>query len=140
MILYFLRHGIAVEPEEWQGSDDDRPLTKEGIAKMKDAARAIADLALRIDVVVSSPLQRACTTATLVSRKLKGAKQPLLDDRLAAMGGVTDSATTSPERRTWTRCARSPPNTPTPKVCCWSATSPTSATSSDASSGAPASS
>jgi phosphohistidine phosphatase len=84
MILYFLRHGIAVEPSEWQGPDDDRPLTKEGIGKMKDEARAIADLSLRIDVVVSSPLLRACTTATLVSRKLKGEKPPLLDDRLAA--------------------------------------------------------
>lgn len=84
MILYFLRHGIAVEPGEWTGSDDDRPLTKEGITKMKDEARAIADLCLRIDAVVSSPLQRACTTATLVARKLKFDKQPLLDDRLAA--------------------------------------------------------
>jgi phosphohistidine phosphatase len=84
MILYFLRHGIAVEPDEWTGRDDDRPLTKEGITKMKDEARAIADLSLRIDAVVSSPLLRACTTATLVARKLKVEKQPLLDDRLAA--------------------------------------------------------
>lgn len=83
MILYFLRHGIAVEPDEWRGRDDDRPLTKEGIAKMKDEARAIADLSLRIDAVVSSPMLRACTTATLVARKLKSDKQPLLDDRLA---------------------------------------------------------
>lgn len=83
MMLYFLRHGIAVEPAEWKGPDDDRPLTKEGIAKMKDTARAIAVLSLHIDVVVSSPLQRACTTATLVTRKLKADKRPLLDDRLA---------------------------------------------------------
>jgi phosphohistidine phosphatase len=83
MILYFMRHGIAVEPGEWHGPDDDRPLTKEGIAKIKDEARAIADLSLRIDAIVSSPLLRACTTATLIARKLKGDKQPLLDDRLA---------------------------------------------------------
>lgn len=84
MILYFLRHGIAVEPADWQGPDDDRPLTKEGITKMKDEARAIAELSLHIDVVVSSPLLRACTTATLVARKLKADKTPLLDDRLGA--------------------------------------------------------
>jgi phosphohistidine phosphatase len=83
MILYFLRHGVAVEPDEWQGRDDDRPLTKEGISKMKDEARAVADLALDIDVVVSSPLLRAVTTATLVARRLKFDKPPLLDDRLA---------------------------------------------------------
>jgi phosphohistidine phosphatase len=90
MTLYFLRHGIAVEPDEWQGRDDDRPLTKEGITKIKDEARAIADLSLHIDVVVSSPLLRACTTATLVARRLKFDKPPLLDDRLG--GGFSIAA------------------------------------------------
>ena len=82
MNLYFLRHGIAVEPDEWEGRDEDRPLTKEGIAKMKDEARAIAELSLSVDAILSSPMLRACTTATLVARKLK-CEQPLLDDRLA---------------------------------------------------------
>lgn len=83
MNLFFLRHGIAVEPNEWKGRDEDRPLTKDGIAKMKEEARGIADLSLCIDAIVSSPMLRACTTATLVARKLKFDKPPLLDDRLA---------------------------------------------------------
>ncbi len=37
----------------------------------------------RLDAIVSSPFVRACTTATLVARKLKFDKPPSLDDRLA---------------------------------------------------------
>ena len=31
MRCYFLRHGIAVGPDSWSGSDFDRPLTREEI-------------------------------------------------------------------------------------------------------------
>lgn len=82
MNLLFLRHGIAVEADEWRGRDEDRPLTKEGIARIKDEARAMADLCFGVETIVSSPMVRACTTATLVARKLK-LHTPVLDDRLA---------------------------------------------------------
>ena len=39
MKCYFLRHGIAVEPDEWQGRDFDRPLTPEGRERMQREAK-----------------------------------------------------------------------------------------------------
>jgi phosphohistidine phosphatase len=80
---YFLRHGIAVEPDEWTGHDFDRPLTHEGIERMKCEARAIADLSLRLDVIVTSPLLRARQTAEIVADRLKLRDEIVEDKRLA---------------------------------------------------------
>ena len=80
---YFLRHGIAVEPDEWTGRDFDRPLTHEGIARMTCEARAIADLSLRLDVIVTSPLLRARQTAEIVADRLKLPDAVVEDKRLA---------------------------------------------------------
>ncbi len=69
--LYFLRHGIAYDREEWTGENDElRPLTDEGVDQMKDEAKAIRDLKLKLDVIVTSPLVRARDTATIVAKKL----------------------------------------------------------------------
>ena len=35
MNLYVMRHAIAANKVEWKGPDSDRPLTEEGIRKMK---------------------------------------------------------------------------------------------------------
>jgi len=80
--LYFLRHGIAVEPGDWKGNDYDRPLTDDGRERMAREAKAIRKLDLDIDAIVTSPLARARATAELVASelKIKGIKE---DDRLA---------------------------------------------------------
>ena len=70
MELYFLRHGIAAETSP-DGNDASRALTREGIEKMRDVARAMRKLNLRLDVVLSSPLVRAHETAQLVARELR---------------------------------------------------------------------
>jgi phosphohistidine phosphatase len=80
---YFLRHGIAVEPDEWKGRDFDRPLTREGIERMEREARAIADLSLELDAIVTSPLLRARQTAEIVASQLKLRDQIVEDVRLA---------------------------------------------------------
>ena len=82
MKLYFLRHGIAAEPEDWAGDDFDRPLTDEGIAKMQRAADAMAELRLDLDVIVTSPLVRARQTAGIVARALHLKGQLIEDPRL----------------------------------------------------------
>jgi phosphohistidine phosphatase len=82
--LYFLRHAIAVEPGEWQGPDEDRPLTKEGIARMRREARGIAGLSLELDAIVSSPLLRARTTAEIVAERVRLNDAVTLDARLGA--------------------------------------------------------
>jgi len=70
MKLYFLRHGIADWPDWDPARDHERPLTKDGVKKMKEQARAVADLDLKIDVVLSSPYTRAYQTADIVAGKL----------------------------------------------------------------------
>lgn len=82
MKCYFLRHGIAVDPEEWSGRDFDRPLTRDGQVRMEREAKAICDLSLDLDLIVTSPLIRAQQTAEIVAERLKGVK-PVEDERLA---------------------------------------------------------
>jgi phosphohistidine phosphatase len=78
-----LRHGIAVEPGQWKGGDFDRPLTSDGIERMEREARAIADLALELDAIVTSPLLRARQTAEIVANRLKLRGGIVEDARLA---------------------------------------------------------
>ena len=70
MELYFLRHGIAADEGPHGTGDAGRPLTKDGIAKMKAAARGLRKLGLHLDVLLSSPLVRAHETAKLVAHEL----------------------------------------------------------------------
>src|SRR5579875_1260644 len=71
MKCYFLRHGIAAERGEWEGSDFDRPLTDEGHARMAREAKAIAKFDLGIELILTSPLVRAKETAEIVAKALK---------------------------------------------------------------------
>ena len=85
MKVYFLRHGIAADPQEWKGSDDDRPLTRDGIARMEREAKAIADIASDVEVIVTSPLLRARQTADAVADRL-GMTDKLVEDTRIAHG------------------------------------------------------
>ena len=71
MKCYFLRHGIAADAEHWEGRDDDRPLTREGKARMAREAKTIAALSPDLDAIVSSPLLRARQTAEIVAEALE---------------------------------------------------------------------
>jgi phosphohistidine phosphatase len=70
MELYFLRHAIAADEGPEGTGDAGRPLTKEGSAKMKAAARGLHKLGLQLDALLSSPLVRAHATAEIVAREL----------------------------------------------------------------------
>jgi phosphohistidine phosphatase len=78
--IYFLRHGVAVEPEDWKGNDYDRPLTGDGRERMAAEAKAIRKLDLKLDAILTSPLDRAKETAAIVGEALKIA--PKEDERL----------------------------------------------------------
>jgi phosphohistidine phosphatase len=69
--LYLVRHAIAAERGPKYPDDNLRPLTKEGIDKMRTAARGLADLDPEIDVVISSPLVRAKQTAEILLGELE---------------------------------------------------------------------
>jgi phosphohistidine phosphatase len=67
MEIYLLRHGIAVERDEYRGPDEERALTAEGRRKTRRAARAIRAMRLSFDLIFSSPLVRALQTAEIVA-------------------------------------------------------------------------
>jgi phosphohistidine phosphatase len=87
MRCYFLRHGIAVDPEAWQGGDFDRPLTREGRERMEREAKTIAKLSLGIECIVTSPLLRAKQTAQILAQRLDMRDEIVEDARL---GGSFD--------------------------------------------------
>ncbi len=83
MVVYILRHAIAVERETASYPNDDRPLTEEGKEKMSKAARGIAKLVDDIDVILTSPLVRAHDTAKIVARALDAEQKLELCKELA---------------------------------------------------------
>ena len=70
MQLYFLRHGLADWPNWDPARDHERPLTDEGMEKMKAEAKAIKRLGLELDAILSSPFVRAQQTAQPVAERL----------------------------------------------------------------------
>ena len=70
MRLYFLRHGEADWPD-WEGSDDDRPLTKAGRKEVHEMAEFLVRLKAKVDVVLASPLPRATQTADVAAEHFK---------------------------------------------------------------------
>ena len=70
MRLYLLRHGLADWPGWDPARDDERPLTKAGIAKLRAEARALERLDLGLDAILSSPFARARETAEIVAARL----------------------------------------------------------------------
>ncbi len=71
MILYILRHGIAVEPGNGKYPNDaDRPLTAEGKRKVRKIGKAIKWMEVSFDRILSSPYVRARQTAGIVAAVL----------------------------------------------------------------------
>ncbi|MGB6060348.1 MAG: histidine phosphatase family protein [Candidatus Aquilonibacter sp.] len=85
MMCCCLRHGPAGDPGTWQGSDHDRPLTGDGKKRIAREAKAIADLDLGIQLVVTSPLVRARQTAKIVVDELD-LRDALVEDGRVGLG------------------------------------------------------
>lgn len=82
MKIYFLRHGIAADRDEWQGKDFDRPLTDEGRKRLLREAKTFAQLGIDPDAIVTSPLVRAKQTAQVVAEEMHLGAKVAEDDRL----------------------------------------------------------
>jgi len=67
MKLYIVRHAIATERGAAELADEDRPLTEEGIEKMKLNAAGLRKLGAKPDLILSSPLVRARQTAAILA-------------------------------------------------------------------------
>ena len=68
MKLLLIRHAIAVASGTPGVEDDERPLTSRGRARFHDAARGLARIVDRPDVLLTSPLVRAAETAEIAAR------------------------------------------------------------------------
>ena len=71
MRLLVIRHGIAVDREEYARSHNDdtaRPLTPEGRTKMERGAVGLRALVPELTTIASSTLKRAFDTATILAR------------------------------------------------------------------------
>jgi len=88
--LYLIRHGIAAERGEAYPDDTKRPLTADGISRLRKQARGLNALRVSFDVIVSSPLVRTRETADIVSDELKGKPDVVLSDALAPDGTSAD--------------------------------------------------
>ncbi len=68
MDVYLVRHAAAFgrDPDRWP-DDSRRPLTPEGQEEFRLAARGLARLTSRVDVILSSPYLRAWRTAQILS-------------------------------------------------------------------------
>ncbi|WP_447962387.1 SixA phosphatase family protein [Nitrospira sp. Ecomares 2.1] len=71
MNCLLLRHGIAVNPEEWDRSEGERPLTKEGIAKTEQVAAGLKRIGMKPTHLLCSPLIRTQQTAEITKKTLQ---------------------------------------------------------------------
>ena len=68
--LYLIRHGVAEERGDAWPDDSKRPLTDEGMDRLRKEARGLARLGVTIDVMLTSPLVRTRQTAEIVAAAL----------------------------------------------------------------------
>jgi len=87
MNLFFLRHGPAVECDEFDYANDAaRPLTPKGKKQLRSIAAALRAMELHFNVILSSPLVRARQTAEIIAAELKLTKRLALTDELKPGG------------------------------------------------------
>jgi phosphohistidine phosphatase len=82
MLLHFLRHADAGDPEAWAGPDAARPLSDKGRKQSKRLGEHLAAIGFEADGFVTSPKIRAAQTAEIVAEPLR--TKVSIDDRLAA--------------------------------------------------------
>lgn len=82
--LYLMRHGIAVElDEEGARTDAERHLSSEGRSRMQLEAAGLAQLGLKFDLILTSPLRRCLQTAEIVAQRLNLHKRVQILESLA---------------------------------------------------------
>lgn len=69
--IYLVRHAVAAERGPKYPDDRLRPLTPEGVKRFRDSVKGLGKLDVALDIVLTSPLERARDTATLLAAALK---------------------------------------------------------------------
>jgi phosphohistidine phosphatase len=81
--LYLVRHAIAEERSEKWPDDAKRPLTSDGVSRMRKNARGLARLGVKFDIILTSPLVRARQTADILADAFESRPQIVTSDALA---------------------------------------------------------
>jgi phosphohistidine phosphatase len=84
--LYLIRHGVAAERGKDWPDDSKRPLTPEGVARLRKEARGLNKIDVTFDQIVTSPLVRTRQTAEVFSEELKSRPPIIVSDALAPAG------------------------------------------------------
>jgi phosphohistidine phosphatase len=86
MELYLIRHGVAAERGKDWPDDSKRPLTAEGISRLRKSAAGLNALGISFDQIVTSPLVRTRQTADVFAEALKDHPPIATSDALAPAG------------------------------------------------------
>jgi phosphohistidine phosphatase len=84
--LYLIRHGLAEERGEEYPDDSKRPLTPDGITRLRKEARALDSIDVCFDQILSSPLVRAKQTAEVFTEVMKSKPPVAFSDALTPAG------------------------------------------------------
>jgi phosphohistidine phosphatase len=85
--LYLIRHGLAAERGDAYPDDTKRPLTSDGVQKLRREAKALLALDITFDVVLTSPLTRTRQTAEVIAAAFRSAP-PIINMASLAPGGA----------------------------------------------------
>src|SRR5918995_6705390 len=85
--LYLIRHGVAAVRGENYPDDAKRPLTNEGVQKLRKESKALVALDITFDVILTSPLVRTRQTAEVVAAAFRN-PPPIVNMASLAPGGT----------------------------------------------------
>ena len=87
MLLYIVRHGIAIDREDPKcPPDPERYLTEEGVKKTRAVAKGLASLRVSPGLFVTSPYARAVQTAEIFANALEYSRQKIRRSELLLPG------------------------------------------------------
>lgn len=86
MQIWLVRHAVAAEREEFDGPDEDRPLTSKGERQFRGFMEWLADQTAKPAVIVTSPLVRAVQTAEIARKGLGLKKKDVTTSTLLSPG------------------------------------------------------
>ena len=101
--LYLTRHGVAEEQGDAWPDDTKRPLTEEGMIRLRKGARGLAALGVSLDVVLTSPLVRTKQTADIVAGAFDPRPSIVTVDALAP-GGSPQAVIADLEKQSRRKC------------------------------------
>jgi phosphohistidine phosphatase len=84
--LYLIRHGLAADRGKEYPDDSKRPLTNEGITRLRKEAKALDALGVAFEHIITSPLTRTKQTADVFAETMKSKPSVSTSDALAPAG------------------------------------------------------